>query len=199
MAAAKVGAAGLPPLFTDVALVDDENRPVARGERGEIVVRGPNVMRGYWNRPDATAEVLVDGWFHTGDVGVQDEDGYFYVVDRKKDMIISGGENVYPAEVEDCLYSHPDVAEAAVIGVPDQRWGETVRAVVVLKPGATASEQDLLDHTQGRLARYKQPRSVVFVDQLPRNPAGKVLKFELRERHGAAAPAPAPARPGAGG
>jgi len=186
----KVGSAGLPPFFTDVALVDDEGHEVATGERGEVVVRGPNVMKGYWNRPDATAEVIINGWFHTGDIGVRDEDGYFYIVDRKKDMIISGGENVYPAEVEDCLYGHPDIAEVAVIGVSDPKWGETVRAVVVAKPGTTPTEAEILDFTQGRLARYKQPRSVVLTDSLPRNPAGKVLKFELRERFGQPSPAP---------
>jgi len=183
-AAEKIGSAGTPPMFTDVALLDDEGRPVPTGERGEIVVRGPNVMKGYWNRPDATAEAIVDGWFHTGDVGVQDEDGYFYVVDRKKDMIISGGENIYPAEVEDCLYQHPGIAEVAVIGIPDPRWGELVRAVVVPRPGTALQESEIIEFTQGRLARYKQPRSVVFTDLLPRNPAGKVLKFELRERFG---------------
>ena len=119
-------------------------------------------MKGYWNRPDATAEAIVDGWFHTGDVGVQDEDGYFYVVDRKKDMIISGGENIYPAEVEDCLYQHPGIAEVAVIGIPDPRWGELVRAVVVPRPGTPLQESEIIEFTQGRLARYKQPRSVVF-------------------------------------
>ncbi|HEX3606734.1 MAG TPA: long-chain fatty acid--CoA ligase [Candidatus Dormibacteraeota bacterium] len=178
----KVGSAGLPPFFTDVILVDDSGREVATGERGEVVVRGPNVMKGYWNRPEATAEAMRDGWFHTGDVATRDEEGYFYIVDRKKDMIISGGENVYPAEVEDCLYQHPAIAEVAVIGCPDERWGETVLAIVVLKPEVEASEQDILDHTQGRLARYKQPRRVMFTEVLPRNPAGKVLKFELRER-----------------
>jgi fatty-acyl-CoA synthase len=178
----KVGSAGLPPFFTEVRLVDDAGGEVATGERGEVVVRGPNVMKGYWNRPEATAEALRDGWFHTGDVATRDADGYYYIVDRKKDMIISGGENVYPAEVEDCLYQHPDVAEAAVIGMPDERWGETVLAIVVLKPAAEPAERDLLDFTQGRLARYKQPHRVVFTEALPRNPAGKVLKYQLRER-----------------
>jgi len=146
------------------------------------VVRGPNVMKGYWNRPEATAEAIRNGWFHTGDIGTRDAEGFFYIVDRKKDMIISGGENVYPAEVEDCLYQHPGVAEAAVIGLPDSRWGEVVLAIVVIKPGTSVTEQDVLEHTRGRLARYKQPRRVEFVEALPRNPAGKVLKFELRER-----------------
>src|SRR4029077_12465915 len=150
----KMGSAGITPFFTDVRVVDEAGRAVPDGERGEIVVRGPNVMKGYWNRPDATAEVMVDGWFHTGDVGIRDKDGYFFIVDRKKDMIISGGENVYPAEVEDVLYQHPAIKEAAVIGVEHPRWGETVRAVVVLKDGETVTEQDIIDFSQDKLARY---------------------------------------------
>ncbi len=184
MATKKLGSAGIAPFFTDVKIVDDNGHHVPDGERGEIVVRGPNVMKGYWNRPDATAEVLIDGWFHTGDVGIRDSDGYFFIVDRKKDMIISGGENVYPAEVEDALYQHPGIKEVAVIGVQDPRWGESVRAVVVPKDGVSLTEQDVIDFSQDKLARYKQPKSVVFVDVLPRNPAGKVLKFDLREKHG---------------
>ena len=175
---------GIAPFFTDVKIVDDDGHDVPDGERGEIVVRGPNVMKGYWNRPDATAEVLVDGWFHTGDVGIRDADGYFFIVDRKKDMIISGGENVYPAEVEDALYRHPGIKEVAVIGVQHASWGETVRAVVVRKDGVSLTEQDVIEFSQDKLARYKQPKSVVFIDVLPRNPAGKVLKFDLREKHG---------------
>ena len=184
MATEKLGSAGIAPFFTDVKIVDDDDRDVPDGERGEIVVRGPNVMKGYWNRPDATNEVIVNGWFHTGDVGIRDADGYFFIVDRKKDMIISGGENVYPAEVEDALYKHPGIKEVAVIGVEHPSWGETVRAVVVVKDGTTLTEQDVIDFSQDKLARYKQPKSVVFVDVLPRNPAGKVLKFDLREKHG---------------
>jgi fatty-acyl-CoA synthase len=188
MTTRKLGSAGIAPFFTDVKVVDDDGHDVPDGQRGEIVVRGPNVMKGYWNRPDATAEALVDGWFHTGDVGIRDADGYFFIVDRKKDMIISGGENVYPAEVEDALYQHPGIKEVAVIGVQDPRWGETVRAIVVPKDGVSLSENDVIAFSQDRLARYKQPKSVVFVDILPRNPAGKVLKFDLREKHGAPAP-----------
>jgi fatty-acyl-CoA synthase len=186
MATRKLGSAGIAPFFTDVKIVDDDGHDVPDGERGEIVVRGPNVMKGYWNRPDATAEALVDGWFHTGDVGIRDADGYYFIVDRKKDMIISGGENVYPAEVEDALYQHPDIKEVAVIGVQDPRWGETVRAIVVVKDGVSLTEADVIEFSRDRLARYKQPKSVVFIDVLPRNPAGKVLKFDLRERHGQA-------------
>jgi fatty-acyl-CoA synthase len=180
----KLGSAGIAPFFSDVKVVDDGGHEVPDGERGEIVVRGPNVMKGYWNRPDATAEVIVDGWFHTGDIGIRDKDGFFFIVDRKKDMIISGGENVYPAEVEDTLYTHPAVKEVAVIGVEHPRWGETVRAVVVVKEDATLTEVELIEFTQDKLARYKQPKSVMFTDALPRNPAGKVIKFELREKYG---------------
>jgi fatty-acyl-CoA synthase len=177
----KVGSAGVPPFFTDVQCVDERSEPVPTGERGEVVVRGPNVMKGYWNRSEATAEAIRNGWFHTGDVGVMDEEGYLYIVDRKKDMIISGGENVSPAEVENAIYKHPDVEEVAVIGIPDARWGETVRAVVVAKDGTSPTEQDIIDFTQDKLARYKRPRSVLFTDVLPRNAAGKVLKPDLRE------------------
>jgi fatty-acyl-CoA synthase len=184
MAQAKIGSAGLPPFFTDVQLVDEQDRPVPTGQRGEICVRGPNVMKGYWNRPDATAEAIRNGWFHTGDVGMADEDGYIYVVDRKKDMIISGGENVYPAEVEAVLYRHPGIKEVAVIGLPDPKWGETVRAIVVVKDDVQLTEQEVIAFTGGKLARYKQPKSVVFIEMLPRNPAQKVLKFELREKYG---------------
>jgi len=184
MAIEKLGSAGIAPFFTDVKIVDEDDHDVPDGERGEIVVRGPNVMKGYWNQPEATSEVLVNGWFHTGDIGIRDSDGYFFIVDRKKDMIISGGENVYPAEVEDALYQHPGVKEVAVIGVQHPRWGETVRAVVVPKDGVTLTEAEIIEYSQGRLARYKQPKSVVFVDVLPRNPAGKVIKFDLRQQHG---------------
>jgi len=183
-AEAKVGSAGIAPFFSEVRVVDENDHEVPDGQRGEIVVRGPNVMKGYWGRPDATAEILVDGWFHTGDIGKRDADGYFYILDRKKDMIISGGENVYPAEVEDVLYQHPHVKEVAVIGVQHSRWGETVRAVVVVKEGASLTEQDVIAFAEGKLARFKQPKSVMFTDTLPRNPTGKVIKFELREKFG---------------
>jgi fatty-acyl-CoA synthase len=179
--AAKVGSAGTPAFFTDVRVARPDGTDVARGEPGEILVHGPNVMAGYWRLPDETAAVLSgDGWLHTGDIAIVDDDGYVYVRDRIKDLIISGGENIYPAEVEDVLYQHPAVAECGVIGVPDQRWGEVGRAVVVLRPGATASEADLLAFCDGRLARYKIPKSVVFADALPRTASGKVLKSRLR-------------------
>jgi acyl-CoA synthetase (AMP-forming)/AMP-acid ligase II len=149
---------------------------------GEIVARGKNVMKGYWNDPEATARALRGGWFHTGDMGFRDADGYVYIVDRKHDMIVTGGENVYPREIEEVLYRHPAVLEAAVIGVPSERWGETVKAIVVLREGQAASEGELIDFVREHLAHYKAPSSVEFSPSLPRNPSGKVLKTALRER-----------------
>lgn len=181
---AKAGSAGVPHFFTDVRVITPEQADAAPGEKGEVVVQGPNVMPGYWGRPAETADVLREGWLRTGDIATVDEDGYAYIADRVKDMIISGGENVYPAELEEALRDHPAVADCAVIGVPDDRWGEVGRAVVVLRPGHTAAERELLDHLTGRLARYKIPRSVRFADELPRTPTGKILKRELRRRFG---------------
>ena len=156
------------------------------GEKGEVVVSGPNVMTGYWRQPDETARALLPGgWFRSGDVATVDEEGYVSIVDRIKDMIISGGENVYPAEIEAVLYEHPRVAECAVIAVPDTRWGEVGRALVVRASDAPADEQDILGFLDGRLARYKVPKSVVFVDEIPRTASGKVLKRPLRDRYGA--------------
>ncbi|GAB3435323.1 long-chain fatty acid--CoA ligase [Actinophytocola sediminis] len=177
----KAGSAGTPCFFTDVRLVDQAGEPVAAGEPGEVVLHGPNVMSGYWNRPDETAGVLsADGWLRTGDVAVSDEDGYLYIRDRIKDVIISGGENIYPAEVEDALLAHPAVAECAVIGVPDQKWGEVGRAVVVPRAGFSPEPAELLDHLAGRIARYKIPKSVTFTDTLPRTASGKVQKAKVR-------------------
>jgi acyl-CoA synthetase (AMP-forming)/AMP-acid ligase II len=175
--------AGRPVLGTEIRIVDAERRPLPVGAIGEIAIRGPQVMRGYWNLPEATAEALREGWMHTGDAGVLDEEGFLYVQDRTKDMIVSGGENVYPREVEDVLYRHPAVAEAAVIGVPDAKWGEAVKAVVVLKGGEAADAEELISFCDGQLAGYKRPRSVDFLEALPRNPSGKVLKRELREKY----------------
>jgi fatty-acyl-CoA synthase len=181
---AKLGSAGRAPLFVEVRIVDAEGRTVTSPDmRGEICTRGPHIMKGYWNRPDATAQAIdQEGWFHTGDVGYLDADGFLFIADRVKDMVISGGENVYPAEVESVLYEHPAVAEVAVIGVPDDRWGEAVAAVVALKPGASLTLDELRDFGGKSLARYKLPSHLHFVDVLPRNPAGKVLKYELREQ-----------------
>jgi fatty-acyl-CoA synthase len=184
--ATKAGSAGVPSFFTDVRIVDPAGSPVAPGERGEIVVRGPNVMLGYWNRPEATDEALTGGWLHSGDVAVADEDGFVTVVDRIKDMIISGGENVYPAEVESALYSHPAVELCAVIGAPDAKWGEVPRAVVVLREGATATAEEIREFLRERLAGYKVPKQVEFWAELPRTGSGKVqkavVKKQLRER-----------------
>jgi fatty-acyl-CoA synthase len=181
----KIGSAGTPCFFTDVRVVRTDGTDVAVGEVGEVIVRGPNVMAGYWGQPAATAEAFrPGGWFSSGDGAVIDADGYIYITDRIKDMIISGGENIYPAEVERVLYEHPAVAECAVVGVPHPRWGEVGRAVVVLRPGATATAQAILDHLTGRIAGYKIPKSVQFADRLPRTASGKVLKRELRETYG---------------
>jgi fatty-acyl-CoA synthase len=177
----KLGSAGRPYFFTDTDLMDETGNVLQPPATGEIVARGPNVMRGYWDRDDATAETIRDGWLHTGDVGRTDEEGFFYIVDRKKDMIISGGENIYPAEVENALYEHPGIAEAAVIGIPDEKWGEKVHAIVVPKEGSALTEDDVVVHSKERLAKFKVPRSVeIRSDPLPRTPAGKVRKPELR-------------------
>ncbi|MEZ0364092.1 long-chain fatty acid--CoA ligase [Mycobacterium sp. pUA109] len=182
--AVKVGAAGHQVLpLSEVRLVDLDNHPVPPGQRGEICVRGPQVMVGYWRNPEATAAVLdAEGWFHTGDIGQADEDGYVWVIDRVKDMVISGGENVYPAEVEDVLYGHPAIAEVAVLGTPDERWGEAVTAVVALRPGAALTLEELRDFARGKLAGYKIPLRLEFVDALPRTQSGKVVKYQLREQ-----------------
>ncbi len=151
------------------------------GEDGEIEIRSPGVMKGYWNRPEATAQAIdAEGWFRSGDAGFFDGDGYLFIHDRVKDMIVSGGENVYPAEVENALFSHPDVADAAVVGVPDDRWGEAVKAMVVLRPGTAGNPADIIAHCRSLIAGYKVPKSIDFVDLLPRNPSGKVLRRELR-------------------
>jgi fatty-acyl-CoA synthase len=182
-AVAKAGSIGRPLFYTEVRIVDSQNRDLPPNREGELLIRGPNVMQKYWNRPEATAEAFTDGWLHTGDLARMDEEGDLYIVDRKKDMFISGGENVYPAEVENVIYELPQVGEAAVIGVKDQKWGEVGRAVVVLKPGQKLTEAEILDFLKGKLAKYKVPRTVVFAEQLPRNAAGKVLKNALREKY----------------
>lgn len=179
----KPGSAGLPPLYGEVRVVDAGNRPLPAGEKGEVCVRAPNVMRGYWNRPEATREAIdPEGWFHTGDIGYFDEEGFLFLCDRVKDMVITGGENVYPAEVEGVLCEHPAIAEVAVIGLPDEKWGEAVTAVARLHDGAELTLQDLRAFAGERLARYKLPLRLHLVPELPRNPAGKVLKYQLRAR-----------------
>ena len=180
----KAGSIGRPNFFIDVRVVDDDNRPLGPNEVGELLLKGPSGSSGYWQNPQASAAVIDDdGWFHTGDLVYHDDEWYFYVVDRKKDMFISGGENVYPAEIEQVLYRHPAVAMCAVIGVPDPRWGEVGLACVVLKPGMTATEDELIAHLQANLARYKVPKDVEFLPELPISAAGKILKRELREQY----------------
>jgi len=179
----KAGSIGLPNYFVDARVVDDDNRPVPPGEVGELVLKGPSMCSGYFGDPEASrAAVDAEGWFHTGDMALVDEDGFYFIVDRKKDMFISGGENVYPVEIEKALYEHPAVAQCAVVGVPDEKWGEVGKAVVVLKPGTSATEEELIEHCRARLARYKVPRSVVFMEALPLSAAGKILKRELRKQ-----------------
>ena len=162
-------------------IVNNKDEPLAPNEVGEICGQGPNVMKGYWNKPELTAETLKGGWLHTGDVGYMDEDGYVYVVDRKKDMIVTGGENVYSAEVEQALYRHDAVLEVAIIGIPDEKWGEAVTAFVIVREGADATEDELREHCRQSIAGYKVPKSVVFVDELPKSATGKIQKAALRE------------------
>jgi acyl-CoA synthetase (AMP-forming)/AMP-acid ligase II len=177
----KLGSVGRPALYTELDLWDDQGRSVPTGERGEIVLRSPRVCKGYWRDPEATEKAFAGGWFHTGDVGVRDEDGYLFIVDRLKDIIISGGENIAGSEVERVLYEHDAVLEAAVVGRRDERWGEVPVAFVVLRPGEEVSADALIEHCRARLARFKVPKAVDFIDALPRNPSGKVLKRELRK------------------
>jgi len=183
LALEKAGSIGRTLFHLEADIVDNHMNPMPMGEVGELIIRGPNLMQGYWNRPEATAEAFAGGWFHTGDLARMDPDGDLYIVDRKKDMFISGGENVYPAEVENAIFELPQVAETAVIGLKDEKWGEIGCAVVSLKPTETLSEQEIINFLKERLARYKVPKSVVFLDQLPRNAAGKVLKNNLREQY----------------
>jgi long-chain acyl-CoA synthetase len=175
----KAGSIGTPVAGVEMKVVDDEDRDVPQGEVGEIVIRGHNVMKGYWNRPDATNDAIRAGWFHSGDMARIDEDGYFFIVDRKKDLIIRGGYNVYPREIEEVIYEHPSVREAAVVGVPHDEYGEEVGAAVVLKDGATATPEELRDFVKGQVAAYKYPRRVWLVEELPKGPTGKILKREI--------------------
>jgi long-chain acyl-CoA synthetase len=175
----KPGSIGTPIEGVEMKLVDDDGNDVKDDEVGEIVIKGHNVMKGYWNRPDATEEAIKDGWFYTGDMGKIDEDGYFFIVDRKKELIIRGGYNVYPREVEEVLYEHPAVQEAAVIGVEDEKMGEEVGAAVVLKKGEEISEDELRDYVKKEVANYKYPRQIWFCDELPKGPTGKILKKDI--------------------
>jgi long-chain acyl-CoA synthetase len=180
--AGRYKSAGRAVLGVEIRVVDENDEEVPRGTVGEICVRGPNVMMGYWNKPEQTAEALRGGWMHSGDGGYMDDQGFIYIVDRVKDMIISGGENVYSTEVEDAIYQHPAVAECAVIGVPDEKWGEAVHAIVRLKEGANTGAEELIAHCHQLIAGFKCPRGIDFRDDpLPLSGAGKVLKTELRK------------------
>jgi long-chain acyl-CoA synthetase len=175
----KAGSIGTPIEGVEMRLVDESDQPVEQGEVGEIVIRGHNIMKGYWQRPEATAEAMRGGWFHSGDMARTDEEGYFYIVDRKKDLIIRGGYNVYPREVEEVLYEHPKIREAAVLGVPHDEWGEEIGAAVVLHEGEELSPEEASAYVKDRIAAYKYPRVVWFLDDLPKGPTGKILKREI--------------------
>jgi acyl-CoA synthetase (AMP-forming)/AMP-acid ligase II len=177
---AKAGSIGRVAMHVDARIVDEQDRDMPAGLVGELVLQGPNIFKGYWGLPAASAEAFRNGWFHTGDLGRMDAEGFITLVDRKKDLIITGGENVYPIEVEQVLFRHPQIADVAVIGAPDERWGETVVAVVVPKPGESPTERDVIEYARGRIAHFKAPSRVEFVSELPRNATGKILKRDLR-------------------
>ncbi len=180
----KAGSVGKPFIHNEMKVINEAGQDVKPGEVGEIVQKGLTVMKGYFNMPEATRDSFKDRWLLTGDLATVDEKGFMYIKDRKKDMIISGAENIYPVEIEQVLTSHPKILEAAVIGIPDEKWGEAVRAIVALKPRQKMTQEEVIDHCKENLASYKKPKSVVFLDSLPRNPSGKVLKTELREKYG---------------
>jgi acyl-CoA synthetase (AMP-forming)/AMP-acid ligase II len=179
----KAGSCGLPMFHSEVLVVDDEGNEVEPEELGEVIMRGDMVMKGYWNNPEETAKTIRDGWLYTGDIAKRDSDGFFYIMDRKKDMIISGGENIYPAEIEDAILGHPKVIDAGVIGFPHELWGEAVKAIVVVKPGEELTEEELIEWCKDKIGKYKIPRKVEFTESLPRTPTGKILKRELRDQY----------------
>jgi len=181
-AVGRAGSCGKAFFHTEVKVVDDQGGETKPRELGEVVMRGGHIMKGYWQNEEATAEALRDGWLHTGDIAYRDEDGFLYIADRKKDMIISGGENIYPAEIESVIFGHPKVADVAIIGMPDQEWGESVKAVVVPKKDVTLAPEEIVEYCRGKIAKYKIPKAIVFTDVLPRNAAGKILKRILREK-----------------
>ena len=177
----KVGSIGVPMQGTTMKVVDEEGNEVPRGTEGEIIISGPMLMKGYWNKPQETAESLRGDWLYTGDIGYQDEDGYFFITERKKDLIIKGGENIAPREIEEVIFSHPKVSEAAVIGVKDEVYGEEIKACVVLNPGEEATQEEIIEHCQKKLKRFKSPKIVEFLEALPKNLVGKVMKKDLRQ------------------
>ena len=177
----KIGSIGMPGGIIELKVVDSDDREVKQGEQGEIILRGPNVMKGYFGQPEETASALRNGWLHSGDVGVFDEEGYLYIVDRIKDIVITGGENVYPKEVEDMLHEHGAVNECGVVGMPHEEYGEAVTAFVMLKPGMNTDEGTLISFCKERMAGYKVPKKILFVADLPKTPQGKILRRELRK------------------
>ncbi len=181
--AKKIGSVGLPVFHGEVRIVDKTGKDVSPGEVGEIIIKGPTLMSGYWNRPDLTAETIRDGWLYTGDLAKRDEEGYIYIVDREGDMYISGGENVYPAEIEKVLFTHAKILDTGVVGVPDEKWGEVGKAYIVLKPGETMNEEEALKFVRGKVGKYKIPKYVEFVEELPKTASGKIQKFLLKEWH----------------
>lgn len=179
----KAGSCGLPFFHSDIRLVNDDGVDVGPDELGEVIIRADNVMKGYWNLPEETAKAISDGWLYTGDLAKMDADGFLYILDRKKDMIISGGENIYPAEIEDCILGHPKVADVGIIGYPDDKWGEAVKAIVVKKKDEDLGESELIEWCRDKMGKFKIPRKVVFAEAIPRTPTGKILKRELRDKY----------------
>jgi len=177
----KVGSIGLPMKGTEMRIVDDHGNALTPGKQGEIVIRGPQLMKGYWNKPEETAEILIDGWLHTGDVGYVDDDGYFWITDRKKDLIIKGGENISPRTIEEVLFMHPKVSEAAVIGMKDDIYGENIKAFLVLNPGETATAEEIIEYCRTKLTNFLLPKEVAFLKSFPKSLVGKILKRELRK------------------
>jgi acyl-CoA synthetase (AMP-forming)/AMP-acid ligase II len=169
--------------FLEARVVDEDDKLLPPGEVGELICRGPNVMKGYYGNPEGTREAIRNGWLYTGDLARMDEEGFFYIIDRKKEMIVSGGENIYPREIEEVLITHPAIADVAVVGIPDPDWGESVKAFVALKEGEMISEQEVIDFCKKYLASYKKPKTVAFIPSIPRNPSGKALKRLLKEQY----------------
>ena len=183
----RLASAGREAVGAEVRIIDEAGNELPAGETGEILIKSRSVIAGYWRNPDETADAIKDGWFHTGDLGYLDDERYLFVVDRKKDMVVSGGVNIYSKEIEGVLYRHPAVLEAAVIGLPDEEWGELVTAVISTRPGHDVTGQELIDYCSESMAGYKKPRKVLFLDELPKNPSGKILKRVLREKLATAA------------